>query len=84
MARAVCVVFWRNIQTLAHNPCPMLVAQTVGDQNSAYSFFADSMLRGLGVLFRVNHTCMLVTTEKDRKTYTLLLKKTKLTANENL
>ena len=46
-------------QTLAHNPCPMLVARTVGNRTPAHQhivpfFSTDSMLRGFGVLLRVD------------------------------
>ena len=50
---------------LAHNPCLMLVARTVGNQippHRCLFFHADSMLKGFGILFHVD--CMFVTGKK--------------------
>ena len=63
-------------QTLGQNPCPMLVAQPLGDQNAAHLrilpiICADNMLRGLGILFHVDRMLML-TGQKYPKMYKCL------------
>ena len=65
---------------LAHNPCLMLVARTVGNQippHRCLFFHADSMLKGFGILFHVD--CMFVTVHDafDQAPNTLVLQTTK-------